>query len=186
MKSCWIFGIALAGGLHAHAGECSVIVYAKVGRALPAGLLVPAELRSAAMFREIGVDVTWRTGAVPANTADNACGPPIVARFEDAANARVPVSPTALAYATPFAQSGTCIHVFLDRLAAYRNESLEMAVLAHVLAHEITRPLAPEDVEAIHRDIAQRMLIAAPDQSFQRVSTSKASSKLPGIPPSEP
>jgi len=192
MKAYWVVGIALAAGLNADAEECAVIVYANVSPAMPTGMLLRAELKSAAMFREIGVDLLWRSGAVRANSADNACGKAIVVQLENARDAHV--APGALAYATPFAQSGTCIHVFVDRVFAYPNERVETAVLAHVLAHEITHvlerinrhsasgvmkahwdladhrrmrsyslPFAAEDVELIHRGIANRTLQAATD-----------------------
>jgi hypothetical protein len=190
MKAHWIFGIALAAGFSAHAQECTVMVSAHVDRMMPAGMLLRAELKSAAMFRKIGVGVRWRTGAGRANAADNACGAPILIQLEDTGSA--PVSPDALAYATPFTESGTCIHVLVDRLLQVGNERLTTAVLAHVLAHEITHvlervdwhseegimkahwdhldygimlwhslPFSPEDVELIHRGIAQRVLRAA-------------------------
>jgi hypothetical protein len=193
MKAYWIFGIAMAAGLSAHAQECSVIVYAEADRMMPFGMLWNAELKSAAMFREIGIELRWRTGAVRANAADDACGAPIVILLGDTGSARVP--PDALAYAAPFAQSGVCIHVLLDRVLQDRGSGLATALLAHVLAHEITHvlqqtnrhsadgvmkarwdrrdfrnmvwrplPFAAEDVELIHSGIANRMLRAAAEE----------------------
>jgi hypothetical protein len=190
MKAHWVLGIAMAAGLSAHAQKCAVMVYAHANRIVPTGMLPHAELKSAAMFREIGVEVRWRTGAVQANAGDDACGAPIVIQLEDSGNARVPLD--ALAYATPFAESGTCIHVFADRIIENRGPMFATDVLAHVLAHEITHvlertdrhaesgvmkahwdgrdfrymrwsplPFAAEDVDLIHRGIAQRMAHAA-------------------------
>jgi hypothetical protein len=83
--------------------------------------------------------VRWRSGTVGANGADEACGTPIVLQIDSAAYSRA--SSHALAYATPYVKSGTCIHVFMDRVAKGRNLSFETALLAHVLAHEITHVL---------------------------------------------
>jgi len=189
MKAYWVLGIAMTAGLSAHAEECTVMAYAYTGSIMPAGMLWNAESKAAAMFRAIGVEVRWQTGAVRANAADGACGAPIVILLGNTGGARVP--PDALAYATPFAHSGTCIHVLLDRVLQYGRGQFETALLAHVLAHEITHvlertdrhsadgvmkahwdardfsnlawhslPFAAEDVELIHRGIAQRMLYA--------------------------
>jgi hypothetical protein len=190
MKAYWIFGIAMAAGLNAHAQECAVMAYAYSDRIMPAGMLWSAELESAAMFREIGIELRWRTGAVRANAADDACGAPIAIVLGDTGSVRVP--PDALAYAAPFAQSGVCIHVLLDRVLQGRGAVFATALLAHVLAHEITHvlqqtdrhsaggvmkahwdgrdfhnmawrplPFSSEDVELIQLGIANRMLHAA-------------------------
>jgi hypothetical protein len=56
-------------------------------------------------------------------------------------------SETALAYATPYRLSGTCIHIFLDRVLSLDPVSLNHdpllanVLLAHVLAHEIAHVL---------------------------------------------
>jgi hypothetical protein len=190
MKAYWVLAIAMTAGLSAHAQECTVMAYAFAERIMPAGMLWSAEAQAAAMFREIGAEVRWRTGAVRTNAVDGACGAPIVILLGNTGSVRVP--PDALAYATPFAQSGTCIHVLLDRVLQHRGGQFETALLAHVLAHEITHvlertdrhsadgvmkahwdardfcnlawhslPFAAEDVDLIHRGIAQRMLYAA-------------------------
>lgn len=49
--------------------------------------------------------------------------------------------PRAWAYATPFASSGTTIHIFWDRLTRIREKELWAPVLGHILAHEITHVL---------------------------------------------
>lgn len=141
MKAYWVLGIAMAAGLNAHAQECTVIAYADADNIMPTGMLWNAERKAAAMFREIGIELRWRTGAVRANAADAACGAPIVIVLENTGSGSARVPPDALAYAAPFAQSGTCIHVLLDRVFQDRGAVLATALLAHVLAHEITHVL---------------------------------------------
>jgi len=142
------------------------------------------------MFREIGVDVRWRQGAVRAYAGENDCGAPIAVRIEDTPHTRV--KPGVLANATPFAESAALIRVFWDRVEESGSRDLATALLAHVLAHEITHvlegidrhsadglmkarwdpddhrhmefhslPFAAEDVELIHLGIAKRMLHAS-------------------------
>ena len=144
MKAYRVLGIVMAAGLSAHAQECTVIAYAYAGNIMPTGVLWSAELKATAMFREIGVELRWRTGAVRANAIDDACGAPIAIQLENTGGARV--SPDALAYAAPFAgSSGTCIHVLLDRVLERRSRKLATAILAHVLTHEITHVLERTD-----------------------------------------
>ncbi len=96
------------------------------------------------MFREIGVDVRFRNDAVRAKSANEACGAPIVVELERTGDgARGSVS--ALAYALPYAASGTAIHVLMDRVADNLNPNFEMVRLAHVLVHEITHVLEQID-----------------------------------------
>jgi Zn-dependent protease with chaperone function len=198
MKTYWILGIAMAAGLKAYAGECSVIVYTNVDPIMPLPTLVQAESRTTAMFREIGVEVIWRGGPVRAKAADNPCGAPIVVRLEKTAG--VEASPGALAFAAPFADSGTCIHVFFDRIHD-NSGAMDTLVLSHVLAHEIghvlermTRhseegvmkarwtladfdhmkvrplPFASEDVELIHRGITDRAVRGVADRAVREVA----------------
>jgi Zn-dependent protease with chaperone function len=198
MKTYWILGIAIAAGLKAYAGECSVIVYTNVDPIVPRAMLVQAEFKATAMFQKIGVEVIWRGGAVRAKATDNPCGAPIVVRLE--ATAGVEASPGALAFAAPFADSGTCIHVFFDRIHE-NSGGLDTPVLAHVLAHEIghvlermTRhsedgvmkahwtladydhmkmrglPFASEDVDLIHRGIADRSVRGIADRAARAVA----------------
>jgi hypothetical protein len=184
MKAYWVFGIAAEP--HAQARECSVTVRANVRHDMPARMLLHAELRTPAMFREIDVEV-HRAACVPANAPDNACCAPFPVQLEKGRRGRAAWE--ALGHATPLPQSRNRINVFLDRLVTYRNENLETAILAHVLAHEITHvlerghgqsangtmnthwdiadwqgtksrslALPTEDVDLIRRGIARRLL----------------------------
>ena len=49
--------------------------------------------------------------------------------------------PGALAYAMPYAQTGTRIHVLVDRLHVLVSKPLGGALLGHVLAHELAHVL---------------------------------------------
>ena len=187
MKAYWVIGIAMAAGLSADAEECKCNVTVYVSADLNgAAMLQRAEILAAAMFREIGVAVRFRNGAVRANDANDACGAPIMLEIDSQAGDQRP-SEHALAYATPYSKSGTCIHVFMDRIAERLNPYFETVLLAHVLAHEITHvlerlarhsadgvmkahwdqrdredmkshslPFAAIDVELIHAGIARR------------------------------
>jgi hypothetical protein len=155
MKTFWVIGIAITVGLSAHAEECYVTVYVHTSLSANA-MLLRAEIQAVAMFREIDVEVRFRNDAVRANSASNGCGAPIVMELD--ATARLRVSPAALAYATPYAKSGTCIYVLMDRVAGGPNPSFETVLLAHVMAHEITHVLeridrhSPDGVMKAHWD----------------------------------
>jgi hypothetical protein len=107
-------------------------------------MLLRAEIQAAAMFREIGVQVRFRNGTARAAAADDACGAPILLEI-DSQTDDPRLSERALAYATPYSQSGTCIHVFMNRVGTGRNPYFEAVLLAHVLAHEITHVLEQID-----------------------------------------
>ena len=105
----------------------------------PDGVLPIAEAKATALFRQIGVTLRWRSGAAPATAPVDACGAPLIIRLESSEQAHA--SPEALAFATPFADSGACIHVLLDRVLRYSKGTFASVVLAYVLAHEITHIL---------------------------------------------
>jgi hypothetical protein len=139
VKVHWVIGIVMATGLHAEPQDCNVDVYVITGVPMPVGMLLDARLKAAQRFREIGVNVRIRQG-IPARYAGDVCGAPIVVQLEAAT--RYSVSEDALAYALPYQDSGTCIHVFLDRVLR-RNPDPDFAnrLLAHVMVHEITHVL---------------------------------------------
>jgi hypothetical protein len=137
MRAYWIVGIAMAAGLSAFAQDCVVTVYVRTGAVAPMGMVSLAEAKTTAIFRAIGVPIRWRAGAP--NSLERACGAPLVIQIEN--SERVYVSSEALAYATPFVDSGTCIHILLDRVLGSSTASLAPEVLAYVMAHEITHVL---------------------------------------------
>jgi hypothetical protein len=143
MKAYWVIGIVMATGLRAQSPDCAVNVYVRTGLAMPFGMLVYAKPKVTQMFREIGVNVRMRTGR-PTRDSGDACGGPIVVQLEVAS--RYPVPTDALAYALPYKDSGTCIHVFLERvLRVGGDRGLANALLAHVMVHEITHVLEQID-----------------------------------------
>lgn len=168
MKACWIAGIAMAAGLSAQAQDCVVTVYVVTDLLPPAAMLPRAEAKTTAVFRDIGVTVHWQKGVPPATPPGNACGAPLVIRTESSSQVQVHVSAEALAYAAPFVDTGTCIHVLLDRILASTTESLAPVVLAYVLAHEITHVL-----ERINRHSKEGIMKAHWEPSDYRLMTYK-------------
>jgi hypothetical protein len=130
----------MTAGLNAQPRDCSVNVYVLTDVATPGAsiLLYGAKLKAVAMFREIGVNIRMRDG-IPAGVPSDTCGAPIMVLLENANY--YPGSAEALAYATPYKESGTRIHVFLDRVLLNRKPTLANALLAHVMVHEITHVL---------------------------------------------
>jgi hypothetical protein len=141
MKAYWLIGIVMAAGLRAQPQDCGVDVYLVIAAPIPDGMLLDARLKATAMFREIGVNVRMRMG-IPPRDPIQACGSPIVVKFENAAG--YPAATNALASATPYKESGACIHVFIDRVRLQLGRELPAfsnALLAHVMVHEITHVL---------------------------------------------
>jgi hypothetical protein len=139
MKAYWIAGIVMAGSLSAYAQDCILTVYVHSDLTGPTGMLPLAEAKTTAIFRDIGVPMRWRVGEPPAKLRSDACGAPLLIHIENSEQAHA--SSEALAYATPFVESGTCIHVLLDRILRSTPERLAPMVLAYVLAHEISHVL---------------------------------------------
>ena len=79
------------------------------------------------MFREIGVNLRMRMG-LPSHDPSDTCGAPIVIQLEG--TTRYPGPADALAYALPYQNAGTCIHVFLDRVLRGHEQKFANALLA--------------------------------------------------------
>jgi hypothetical protein len=105
--------------------------------ALPIGMLPDAEAKAAAMFREVGGDL--RILKREPHSSDGACGMPVVIEFENAHN--YTGTARAMAYARPYQNVGTSVHVFIDRVLSGRDPHIANTVLAHILVHEITHVL---------------------------------------------
>jgi len=152
MRAYWVIGFAITAGTIVRAADCTLTVY--VHSSPQSGkILWQAEAAASEMFREI-VTVQWRSGVVRADAADNGCGIPIEVQIETGPDG-AKVGEDALAYATLFGKSGTCIHVFLDRVMRYRTVDMATIVLAHVLVHELTHA-----IEQVNRHSAEGVMKA--------------------------
>jgi len=139
MNPYWLTGIVMAAGLQAHPQDCNVNVYVMTGSGIPFGMPLTANAKATQMFREIGVNVRVRWGTPPRDPKGD-CGAPIVIQIEAAGHYHGAAD--ALAYALPYKDSGTCIHIFLDRLLRLgAGPGFANALLAHVMVHEITHVL---------------------------------------------
>ena len=100
--------------------------------------LVAAKGVTAKIFEGIGVRIHWALG-----TPRQVDGAWIAMQFD--AGAPAGFRSDALAYATPFADSGACIHIFYDRVLEAVPRKLASGLLGHVMAHEITHVLERKD-----------------------------------------
>jgi hypothetical protein len=89
-----------------------------------------AKLMAGKMFRQIGVQLAWRT---PASCPSDAL------RISLSEKTPGDLRPETLAYALPY--EGTHIVVFWDRIQSSVRERFLVPLTAHVLAHEITHIL---------------------------------------------
>jgi hypothetical protein len=136
---------------------------------MPAGMEMKATTKARAMFHDIGIEVNFRSANFQVRPRDRACGEPVIAQIEDRASEKG-VSPTALGYAAPYQDSGTSIHILMDRVRQGYGDALTTSILAHVLVHEISHVLqhvsrhSPDGVMKAHwagrdmRDMAVRPL----------------------------
>jgi hypothetical protein len=139
--------LALALTLAAHlsaAGEKSKAKLAGPGvtvYVLQDNLVVPdlnrAEQVAAEVFITIGVPLTFRLGAVPKPAAEST----FLIELQLDSRVSAQFHPGALAYASPFGNSGTRIHVFCDRVRASWPDGSKGILLGYVLAHEIAHVL---------------------------------------------
>jgi hypothetical protein len=138
MRAFGIFGMLLLVNLPVAAAQCIVDVYVSTETGMATKFVFDPGPVVAAMFREIGVEIrlSARGSALPGDS----CGDPITAAIEESNG--YSGGAQALAYATPLKESGTCIHLFIDRIARQdREPRFASALLAHVMAHEITHVL---------------------------------------------
>jgi hypothetical protein len=128
---------ALIAGLVAWAGNARPVVEPKVPVCLVAAvgfdLAARVKMITSQMFAAIGVTIEWRT---PWRNC-----PAQAIRISLTSNTPATLPPGALAYAFPY--EGTHIRVVYDRIVENHNQNKVLTgyVLAHVLAHEITRIL---------------------------------------------
>jgi hypothetical protein len=139
MEKFWTILLLFATGLLVKAEGCSVDVYVGTGLAMSDTPLSDSKAQVTKMFWKIGIDLRIRIGE-PAHVARDTCGAPIVLQLEESTGYRG--GPDALAYAMPYKDFGTCIHVFVDRVTARnRDPAFARVLLAHVMAHEIAHVL---------------------------------------------
>jgi hypothetical protein len=120
--------------------RASVVVYVVKGD-FAVGALGRAEQTAARIFATIGVPIVFRSGAKRNSGEEAAVG------MEMELDGWVPTDfhPGSLAYATPFADSGTRIHVLCERASNHALDRGTGAVLGHVMAHEIAHVLEGTD-----------------------------------------
>ena len=132
MKTIWaLFGIMSLAGV---AEACTVQVRISDTATAGPGVIFQAKSTAAAMFVRIGVKLEFTSTPKPST-----CGKPIEIRFE--AGSPGAERPDSLAYAMPYLESGTSIHVFVERVADLTTSNRRGVVLGHVLVHEITHVL---------------------------------------------
>jgi hypothetical protein len=115
--------------------EQKIVVCIQGGAGLPLNLVPLAQKFSSRMFAQIGVPLDWRYGL-------RACpGEAIVISLS--LNTPESLLPGALAYARPYEHSH--IVIFCDRVGHTVPAGTVPALLAHVMAHEITHMLQNTD-----------------------------------------
>jgi hypothetical protein len=113
-----------------------VTVYVQQDNSIVSELKGAEEIASA-VFATIGIPVAFRPGAAPKSTPEGTY--PIELQLDS----KVPAQfhPGALAYASPFGNSGTRIHIFCDRVRNSWPDGGKGTLLGYVLAHEIAHVL---------------------------------------------
>jgi hypothetical protein len=130
----------MAGNEQTNPKRASVIVYV-VQDNFTVDVLGRAEQTAARIFAAIDVPIQFRSGA------KRKAGEETAVIIEMRLHGRVPSDfhPGAMAFATPFADSGARIHVLCDRALDPALDRGTGAVLGHVMAHEIAHVLEGAD-----------------------------------------
>jgi hypothetical protein len=128
----------LAAGVGAKGEDLNLTVYLQNTATADFMTLAAAKGTTAKIFATIGVRIHWELGA-PRKTD----GAAIAMEFDSGAPSRFRAD--AFAYATPFDDSHTCIHIFYDRVLGSVPRKLAPGLLGHVMAHEITHVLERRD-----------------------------------------
>jgi len=117
-------------------GGPALVVYVGEDNAPVPGLGL-AKANATRIFGSIGIPVMFRAGAEPRSEKSGAVS------IEMKLDARVParVHPGAMAYALPFGDSGTRIHIFCDRVLSTAPETGPGTILGYVMVHEIAHVL---------------------------------------------
>jgi hypothetical protein len=135
-----IEGVALAPAAVSEAWgqEQEVAVHLVKEELAPLTVLIEAKRTATRIYAGIGVKLKWSGSGKEELSIQFETGQPSG------------LHPGALGYAMPFAQSGTCIHVLIDRLDLSVTKPLRAALLGHVIAHELAHVLEgfPRHAEA--------------------------------------
>lgn len=97
--------------------------------------LATAKKVAADILHSAQVDVQWKFGGQPKTVAGE------ILQIEFLEEAPPRFGTNAMAYATPYRSSGTCIHVFYRRVQRMRSRQMAPVLLGHVMAHEIAHVL---------------------------------------------
>jgi hypothetical protein len=106
-----------------------VAVHLVKGELVPLTVLLQAERTATWIFAGIGMKLKWSSGGKDG----------LSVQFD--AGLQEGFHPGALGFAMPYAQTGTLIHVLVDRLRVPMSKPLAGALLGHVLAHELAHVL---------------------------------------------
>jgi len=98
-------------------------------------LVERAKAKVTGMFAEIGVQLLWSKGADCRRHAPDS----ILIHMDDKVPARFQAG--VMAYALPYGNSETSIHVFYQRVLEGHPPAVASGLLGHVMAHEITHVL---------------------------------------------
>jgi hypothetical protein len=120
---------ALVAAAAAWAQHQEVTVHLVKDELVPLTVLLQAERTATWLYAGIGVKLKW------SSTGKNG----VSLQFDSG----LPewFHPGALRYSMPYAQTGICIHVLVDRLHVPVSKPLGGALLGHVLAHELAHVL---------------------------------------------
>lgn len=130
---------ASPSGNTARGGEASsksAVLIRLVHDSVPKDVLAPAELPAGRILARAGIELNWSTLTSQSNLS---AWPRI--DIELTRSAPDDDSRNALASAAPFANEGTRIHIFMDRIERACSCELFSDMLGHVFAHEITHLL---------------------------------------------
>lgn len=121
-------------------GVMVLTVYADNGSVkVPKGVLSRARNTATKLLAGAGVTVVWVDAERPNDPEQVFCGERLTVAFDAKAPERFPKQ--AMAYANVSAGSGAAIHMFMNRVSNFEDESHMPEFLGGLLAHEIAHML---------------------------------------------
>jgi hypothetical protein len=121
--------VVLVAAAGAWGQDQEVTVHLAKGELVPLTVLLQAERTATWIYAGIGVKLKWSSSGKDGLSLQFDAGLP------------EGFHPGALGYAMPFAQTGTRVHVIVDRLHVQVSKPLGGALLGHVMAHELAHVL---------------------------------------------